>query len=1671
MRTMFFDLRNRLPIVFVAVIMLALLGCSKKKGSDDPPPPPPAVLQSIDIVPNPTPNPAQLVAVVPLSGTRSFSAIGKYLDNTTKDLTNVVTWNSSATTIATVNNTGLVTGLQIGTSTLTAISGGIIGNLSLQVSQATNITVTPANPWISLNTPSQFTAMGTLSDGTIQDFTSFAVWTSSSSTIATMSTSTKGLALVGSVGTTTISASVGGTSGTTTLQATNVTAIAITPANSDAFAGTTNSFTAIASFSNSATTENVTQTAEWSTSNTTIATIDKFGVATVSPTATTATVTISATFQGRTGTTSINVISAVLQKISVTPTKPILLKKLSKQFTATGQYNNGPSRDITANVTWSSSAPATTTITNTGKATGLSVGTATITAMLGSITGQTVVTVLPGELTALTIKPVAASMAKKTKMQFTAEGKFDTGGTYDMTSSVTWSSSNVLVAQTDASGIVTASSTIGTTTIKADFGTTTSTSTLLTVTNADLVQISVIPHNDSIPVGIPRQFQAMGIFFATTTNSSSVQDLGLSVAWSSSQVGVAYINSTGLLTARAIGTTTVTATPDFAPTTVGTTTLTVNNSVLQGISVKPSNTFITDGNTQQFNAVGVYNTGSTEDLTALVGWSSSSPSFATIDTSGLATALLAANVGEGETTITASFQRVTGTATLGVMQATLDKILILPATTTSIPAGITRQYIAQGVYSNGAVQDLTGSVIWGSSSPATATVDTGGLATAINASSTVIKASFGTLSGTTTLIVNTATITSITVTPTSAIIGVGTTLQYQAVASYNDSSSYNVRAFASWRSGDTAKATVIPAGQSAGLVTGVTASTTPVVISADFLGVTGNANLNVIPLDLNKLLVTPTNTSIHKGEIRNFTATAYYNDTATTTQDFTNFVTWSSSIPSFATISNSSGSKGLLETINIGTTTVKAVFGQYSGTTTLTVLAPVPSNLALGKDHTCVRLTTGVVKCFGSNVSGQVGNGKTARSVPRPESVNFGNSSSASAKAISAGGLHTCAILINRTISCWGENESGQLGNGSTGDATTPVRVSGVLGATLLTTGGAHTCAVFESGLVKCWGANNFGQLGDGSSAASSTTGVFVSNLFAPSQISAGTSHTCALEGGVVKCWGDNSKGQLGVTGISSSNIPVSHSAFSGTPIAVSAGGSHTCVRLDNNTVQCWGDNSKGQLGDSSITNATAISAGGAHTCALLSGGTVRCWGDNSRGQFGNGTTTSSSTPMSPKDQNGDLTGVQGIATGGEHTCALFTSSTLSCWGENKFGQVGNNKRPIYVKPLAVPNMSLSTSTPMVSTGSTYTCASPDSAAGSIFCFGENKYGNLGDGTTVSKNDPLPVVVGIANAMAISAGGAHACALLSDGNGTAKCWGYGGRGELGNGTTSIITTSTPVSVLLPSPAKFISAGSSHSCAVLTNGQVFCWGTGLTGQLGNNDTINQATPVRAGTSLLADVVSAGGQHTCSLNATDGTISCWGSNELGQLGPGLDNAHHPSPIQISFMKAKAISVGASHTCAISRDSATLDNVYCWGKNDHLQLGHQDATSTSPSIVLLNNNPIKASSITTGSRYSCAVLLDTTVACWGANDFGQLGNGNFQETPDLPALVTENGTSKSALTNVRFVSANGSHDTLDADHTCAVILNGTVNCWGDGFYGQIGSGLKIIKVSPVVVEGLSE
>jgi alpha-tubulin suppressor-like RCC1 family protein len=353
---------------------------------------------------------------------------------------------------------------------------------------------------------------------------------------------------------------------------------------------------------------------------------------------------------------------------------------------------------------------------------------------------------------------------------------------------------------------------------------------------------------------------------------------------------------------------------------------------------------------------------------------------------------------------------------------------------------------------------------------------------------------------------------------------------------------------------------------------------------------------------------------------------------------------------------------------------------------------------------------------------------------------------------IATGGQHTCALTSDGAVWCWGGNDHGELGDGTQVDRLNPVQASGLgSGVQAVSAGANHACAVTGTGGVKCWGYNGFGQLGDGTHSDRLTPMPVPGLSTGVQAIATGTYHTCALlETGGVQCWGAASRGQLGYGDTSppwftAIESPTPVAGLSSGARALTAGGNHTCALMDAGGAKCWGSNDFGELGDGTSTDRNspadvtslppgvdAFTLGEQHACALVSGGAM-CWGRNTQGQLGDGTTLSRPTPG---DVTGLTTGVVAIVAGTQHTCAVTDVGGAKCWGRNESGQLGDGSTTQRPEPVDV--FGLTSGVGAIAGATLHTCAIVGS--GSVKCWGRNFSGELGDGTTTERDAPANVV-------------------------------------------------------------------------------------------------------------------------------------------------------------------------------------------------------------------------------------------------------------------------------------------------------------------------------------------
>jgi phospholipase C len=755
-----------------------------------------------------------------------------------------VTWSSSATSVATISNAngsqGVATATGLGVTTITATLGSVVGSDPLRVKTLTALAVSPTTTAICPNASIPFYVQGTFSDGSKQYLTTSVSWTSSDTSVATISINYSNLsapAAAIAVGTTTITAQAGSVTSSGTLNVKALNYVIISPPNPTLLPGGTQQFSATAKFTDG-TSQGITSSANWTSANPSVATVgNTTGVYGFAQAVSGGSSKISATLAGSTASTTLTV--KTLSSITVNPATSQVAVGLTTPFTATGNYSDGTQADITTSVQWSSAPTSVATISNTagsqGVATGVSQGTATITATSGSISGTASLTVNPpASLVSIALNPNNPTLPAGVTRQMQAIGTYSDNSTQDITTSVTWSSSLTSVATisnaSGSQGVITSVS-LGNSTITAVQGSISASTTLRVKTLSTLV---VSPNGSTVPKGSNLQLYA----FATFTDGST-QYLTTSVNWASSVTTVASVNSLGIAAAAGAGTTVVTATSGSVS---GSANVTVK--LLSSITVYPNNVYpntliLPVGGTTKLTATATYTDLTQSSITGAVQWSTSAASVVTVG-SNIGTYGVTNAVSAGSANVTATVGSISGSATVIVKAP--QSIAVTPPNAT-VGNGMQKQYVATASYSDSTTEDISGYATWRSDTPAVATINTLGLSTAVAAGQANISAQVGTTAGTTTLTVKT--FSSLQISPGSATLAASAQQTFTATANYTDSTQEDLTQVVSWTSDNANVASVSNGPANQGIATGLTVGSANIKATAGGSGVSAQAPVTV----------------------------------------------------------------------------------------------------------------------------------------------------------------------------------------------------------------------------------------------------------------------------------------------------------------------------------------------------------------------------------------------------------------------------------------------------------------------------------------------------------------------------------------------------------------------------------------------------------------------------------------------------------------------------------------------------------------------------------------------------------------------------------------------------------------------------------------------------------
>jgi hypothetical protein len=750
--------------------------------------------------------------------TVQYRVVGLLSNGSTQDLTASATFLSSSPSLASVSSSGLATGLATGSLTITATASGLHASTGLTVTGAvlSSVSVAPTSLSLAKGTQGQLRLVGTFDDGTTQDLTSSASWTSANPSL--VSVNALGLTTALGTGAVQITGAFAGMSASSAVSVSNANLVSLTvasPAQSIAN-GTTEQLTVTGLFSDGST-QNLTDSATYSSSNANITIAANGSVFAGAPGQT----TLTASLLGLSGSTALVVTSASLSSLSLSPSSVSLAAGTSAQLRLLANFSDGSHQDLTSAALWTSSS-ASATVTNLGRVTGVSSGSANITASFGELQIGETVSVSAATLTSLAVSPSGQSIANGTSEQLSVLGSFSDGTTQSLTDSVTYTSTSPSDTVSSTGSVFAGAP--GNATLTASLLGVTGTAQLF-VSSATLTNLTLTPVSETLALGTTTQLRLRAGF-----SDGSTQDLTSAAMWTSS-TAAATVSNLGVVTATGAGPATILASygSEQASSSVN-----VTAATLVSLNVTAPGQALANGTSEQLSVTGHFSDGSSQDLTRSVSYSSSNADVAVNAAGGVQ------SQAPGTVTLTATLSGITGGTALTVTSATLTSAIVSP-TSRSLASGTSLQLRYLAGFSDGSHQDLTSAAVWSSS--AGASVTNLGVVTAQASGSVNVTGTFGGVTGMSVVTVTPAVITNVSVNPQGLSLAIGSTYQLQLRAGFSDGSVQDLTGFATWTSDEATNVSVSGAGLATAVNVGmgnVTAtygafsSTTNVTVSSQF---------------------------------------------------------------------------------------------------------------------------------------------------------------------------------------------------------------------------------------------------------------------------------------------------------------------------------------------------------------------------------------------------------------------------------------------------------------------------------------------------------------------------------------------------------------------------------------------------------------------------------------------------------------------------------------------------------------------------------------------------------------------------------------------------------------------------------------------------------------------
>ena len=669
----------------------------------------------------------------------------------------------------------------------------------------------------------------------------------------------------------------------------------------------------------------------------------------------------------------------------------------------------------------------------------------------------------------------------------------------------------------------------------------------------------------------------------------------------------------------------------------------------------------------------------------------------------------------------------------------------------------------------------------------------------------------------------------------------------------------------------------------------------------------------------------------------------------------------------------------------------------------------------------------GTLWLWGGNSFAQLGNNSTLNHSSPVQTV----SATTNWKQVSVGGAHSAAIKNDGTLWIWGSNLSSRLGTNTSESHSSPVQtVSATTNWKQVSLGNQHSAAIKTDGTLWLWGRGAEGMLGNSATSDRSSPVQTIACGNNWKQVSLGLCVSAAIKtDGTLWLWGLGTYGRLGTNNIISQSSPVQTVSATTNWKQVSVMCRHLAAVKTDGTLWLWGYGTSGALGNNSTLNQSSpvqtiscgtdwkqVSVSNRTSASIKTDGTLWLWGEAGSGELGNNATTDRSSPVQTISSGNDWALVSlGSSPGVTGAASIKTDATLWVWGTNADGLLG-------LAPPTETTCFVDLGTQLVEKEyliDVYPNLVPWVKSPSLWLWGDGGSGRLGDNSTINKSSPVQTISNGSNWKQVSLGSSHSAAIKTDG--TLWLWGAGGSGQLGN--NALTSRSSPVQTFsCGTNWKQVSLGSSHSAAVKTDGTLWLWGSDADGNgiLGTNSIVDQSSPVQT-VSATANwkQVSLGSSHSAAIK-TDGTLWLWGNSNGGRLGNNEAGDSPPcrsSPVQTvsTGTNWKQVSLGSSHSAAIKTDGT----LWVWGGNGSGNLGNNSVSGQSSPVQTISLG-INWKQVSLGSSLSSAIKVDGTLWLWGAGGSGELGNNSTINRSSPVQTIASNNNWKDVAAGGSFSAA---------------------------------------------------